>query len=91
MNEQKRKINFHYAIAGDTILCANDTLELTALANAKSYLWNTGDTTKSISVTSPGMFQCELTLYDGRIYKTAPKSVFQNTHDAPAPETDARN
>lgn len=50
-------------IIGDTMSCAGDTLVLTA-ANGTSFLWSTGDTTSSITV-SPDTTTCyHLTIYD---------------------------
>ena len=41
------------AVSGDTSVCAGSSLMLTS-SPAFAYLWNTGDTTQSISVSLPG-------------------------------------
>lgn len=43
-------------ISGGTILCTGDTLTLGGGATNSQYLWSTGDTTYSISVTTPGQY-----------------------------------
>ncbi|HET6245249.1 MAG: S8 family peptidase [Bacteroidetes bacterium] len=40
-----------------SVLCEGKSLMLSSNKNHHSYLWNTGDTTKSIEVLSPGNFQ----------------------------------
>ncbi len=40
----------------DQPLCAGDQLQLDAGAGGSSYLWNTGATTSSITVTAPGIY-----------------------------------
>lgn len=42
-------------VNGNTVICNNDTTHLIA-TGAKYYLWNTGDTTPSISISSPGTY-----------------------------------
>ena len=44
------------AITGDTMPCFGDTTILTAEAGFTNYLWNTGQTTQSISVATPGVY-----------------------------------
>ncbi|MBL0020734.1 MAG: T9SS type A sorting domain-containing protein [Bacteroidetes bacterium] len=45
----------------DVSLCTGATTTLTALSGFTSYLWNTGATTPSISVNTPGTYWCEVT------------------------------
>jgi gliding motility-associated-like protein len=45
----------------DTTVCAGETVELSVPEGAGSYLWNTGDTTASISVIVTGTYSVELT------------------------------
>lgn len=66
---------YHYYISGDSSLCHNDTIILTAPL-AANYLWNTGDTTRSIRVYDAGEFQCTITRFDGKIYQTSPRTIF---------------
>lgn len=46
----KEFCSYHFTVKDSTI-CAGDTAMLTAPAGMKSYLWNTGDTTRSIRVS----------------------------------------
>lgn len=48
-------------VLNDTTLCAGETLVLSVPAGAGSYIWSTGDTTASISVTTTGDYWVELT------------------------------
>ncbi|HYV92878.1 MAG TPA: PKD domain-containing protein [Chitinophagales bacterium] len=43
-------------IGNDTVLCQSSALQLSANISATSFLWSTGETTQSISVTQPGMY-----------------------------------
>jgi hypothetical protein len=45
-------------------LCSGQSLTLTATAGL-SYLWNTGETTQSIVVSTPGSYTCTVTNYCG--------------------------
>lgn len=47
------------ALGADTIVCFGDTLTLSANGGYNTYSWNTGDTTSSIAVTSPGTYIVE--------------------------------
>jgi hypothetical protein len=57
---------------GPTILCEGSSVNLSASAGFKSYLWSTGETTQSINVTRPGTYHvdavdpggCKGTSYD---------------------------
>ena len=53
-------------LTGDTRLCAGGQVQLTAPAGGAPYLWNTGATTASISVTQPGVYEVVYTDSDGR-------------------------
>jgi gliding motility-associated-like protein len=46
---------WEFLAEGDTVLCIGDTSLLIA-SGAFEYLWNTGDTTNSISVSTPGNY-----------------------------------
>lgn len=54
----------------DTALCQrNPQLSLSSsAANAQSYLWNTGDSSQSITVTTPGTYSCYTVLDTCHIY-----------------------
>jgi len=52
------------SIYGDTALCPNEQGVLTAIGTG-SYLWNTGDTSASITVTAPTYYQVQLTDLNG--------------------------
>lgn len=52
-------------IASNNIICTGDNAVLTAPAGAASYLWNTGETTQQITVTSGGNYSCTLTPFQG--------------------------
>ncbi len=45
-------------------LCSGQTIELTASAGT-DYLWNTGETTQTIIVSQPGVYECTVTNYCG--------------------------
>ena len=46
----------NFSLGPDTALCSGDTLMLFAGAPSDTVLWNTGDTTNSIMVTTPGTY-----------------------------------
>lgn len=52
------------AISGPSAFCEGATETLTAIG-VGSFLWNTGDTTPSIAVSSPGFYQVQLTDANG--------------------------
>lgn len=60
-------------ISGENLLCAGETLTLTAdgPCGFDSYLWSTSDTTQSIDVTSDGIYTVTLTNSDGNTLKAA--------------------
>lgn len=45
--------------------CAGNTITLTASQASATYLWNTGATTRSISVTQSGTYYCDITSSNG--------------------------
>lgn len=47
-----------------TAICQGDDVTLTATAGL-SYLWNTGATTQSITVSAAGTYTCDVTMYCG--------------------------
>ncbi|UOQ55686.1 T9SS type B sorting domain-containing protein [Hymenobacter cellulosivorans] len=54
------------SVSGDTLLCPNTTLRLTALnPDALTYQWSTGATTPDIIVTGPGYYKVLLTYSGG--------------------------
>ncbi len=46
----------NFTLGRDTSLCSGDTLLLTAPINNSTYLWNTGENTKSIKVFKSGIY-----------------------------------
>jgi len=67
-------------IIGKNPFCEGDYIELNVNSfSFKSYLWNTGDTTKKIKVTKPGIYSVVSTTQDGCIKSaTAPIDVKTN-------------
>jgi len=45
-------------------LCSGDAIELTSTGGT-SFLWSNGETTQTITVTTPGAYTCEVTSYCG--------------------------
>lgn len=94
-NTVTRAVAEHTAsITGSHNLCDGETLTLTA-SEASAYLWNTGETTQSITVTSPGLYGVTVTDEHGaqdtamhRVYKTTMAPVVKtNLHDICAGES----
>jgi len=56
--------------ASQTTICASDSTVITAAAGY-SYLWNTGDTTQSITTSNAGTYSVTLTTLDGCIDSSA--------------------
>ncbi len=55
----------HATITGQTIICKGDTAYLNAGIGYASYLWNTGDTTQVLKVTTPGTYYVVVTNLGG--------------------------
>ncbi|NPA34483.1 MAG: hypothetical protein GXO48_06110 [Chlorobi bacterium] len=72
----------------DTIYkCINDTVVLDAGPGGSSYLWNTGETTRTINVTTPGKYWVDVTSRaDGCTY-TIPDTVVIVNFPVPDPTT----
>lgn len=53
-------------VTGDrnAVICTNETITLTATAGT-DFLWSTGDTTQSITVSTPGTYSCTVTTFCG--------------------------
>lgn len=45
-----------FSLGGDQIVCPNQPVTLAAGAGYSSYLWNTGETSQTITVTNPGSY-----------------------------------
>lgn len=67
--------------SGSSNLCSGSSMTLTATAGT-SFLWNTGATTQSITVTQPGSYSCTVTNYCGTA-TTEPFVVNNVTPNAP--------
>ena len=52
-------------ITGETEFCADGNTTLTAIGDAISYTWSTGETTPSITVTTPGTYSVTATFAGG--------------------------
>lgn len=52
---------------GDTVMCQGDMLTLFAPVGGASYLWNTGDTTSSINVTTAGYYSVQIIPVQGAL------------------------
>ena len=68
--------------SGSSNLCSGSSMTLTATAGT-SFLWNTGATTQSITVSQPGSYYCTVTNYCGT-GTTEPFVVNNVTPNAPA-------
>lgn len=60
--------------------CEDSSITLNANINNVSYLWNTGETSKEINVSSPGTYSVEVTNINGC---SATKTIILNQIDAP--------
>jgi PKD repeat protein len=78
-------------LGADTVLCLGDTITLSANAGFSSYTWNTGDTTSTIAVTSPGTYFVEEstlsctqtdTIEIGYILCNVPQTAFESNDTA---------
>ena len=47
-------------VSGMTTLCEGESVMLSAPAGLSGYLWSTGETTQSITITESGTFTCEI-------------------------------
>lgn len=59
-----------------TAICAGDNVTLSA-STGLSYLWSTGDTTQSITVSTAGTYTCDVTVYCGTATATFNLTVDQ--------------
>lgn len=48
----------YFSLGADTVLCQNDSLVLGGQPYFFNYLWNTGDTSRFITVSQPGIYWC---------------------------------
>lgn len=42
--------------ASNTVVCSGSTITLTAIGSSSNYIWNTGETTSSIAISSAGIY-----------------------------------
>jgi gliding motility-associated-like protein len=54
-------------IGGDTTICAGESVVLTGPAGYSNHLWNTGETTQSITVSSAGSYSCQVSYPTGNL------------------------
>lgn len=67
---------------GPTTFCAGSSVVLTS-SSATSYLWSTGATTQSITVSTTGSYSVTVTNANGCQATSAPVNVTANTNPAP--------
>jgi gliding motility-associated-like protein len=61
----------------DTVVCAGETILLEGPSGAISYLWNTGDTTSSITVSASGVYMVDVT-FDCGVFSDTAEIVFNS-------------
>lgn len=69
-------------ITGETEFCAGGSTTLTAIGDAISYTWSTGETTPSISVSTPGTYSVTGTFAGGCNCSSSSVTVVE--HELPA-------
>ncbi len=52
-------------VSSSEVLCATQSVTLSARDEARTYLWSTGERTRSISVTAPGLYTLRCVSLDG--------------------------
>lgn len=62
--------NPNVEIIGESMICKNESATLSSNFNFNSYLWSTGDTTKTIDINSPGTYKLTVTNEFGCIDST---------------------
>ena len=72
--------------SGSNNLCSGSSVTLTATAGT-SFLWNTGDTTQSITISQPGSYSCAVTNYCGTA-TSQPFNVNSVTPNSPVAQGD---
>ena len=69
-----------FSLGPDFVLCEGDEIQLQIPVNGTSYLWSTGETTSTISVSSPGTYWGEVNTNCGTVRDTLEiQSVAQPT------------
>ena len=63
--------------SGNSFLCADDTVTLTAQTSANKFLWSTGEDSSFIKVSKPGVFTVTVTNKKGCVATSAP-AIIQN-------------
>src|SRR5690606_16839813 len=58
-----------FSLGPDTFYCNNFTRVLSAFPGAKEYVWNTSDTTETISVSDKGLFWAEVVDTNTCVYR----------------------
>ncbi|UUC45513.1 DUF7948 domain-containing protein [Flavobacterium cerinum] len=64
-------------------ICSNNTIILNASGNYSSYLWSTGATTSSITVSQPGNYTVTVTQNHGMVSCSTTKNISVVTSNAP--------
>ncbi len=73
----------HIGIPDTVAICSNNTILLNASGNYSSYLWSTGATTSSITVSQPGNYSVTVTQNHGAITCSATKNINVVASNAP--------
>jgi gliding motility-associated-like protein len=71
--------DFQFSLGPDLVLCPGEPAVLSAIAGQTNYLWNTGQTTSSITVSQPGTYFVTATGAAG----TASDTLVVTTHLVP--------
>ncbi|MEJ7766465.1 MAG: hypothetical protein WKF89_01550, partial [Chitinophagaceae bacterium] len=67
-----------FFLGQDTLICGRGAITLTASAASARYLWNTGSTAKSITVTATGLYWCEAIHASGCSYRDSIQISFNS-------------
>jgi gliding motility-associated-like protein len=74
-----------FVIGSDTTLCEGDSIQLGSTTNADGFLWNTGDTTRFITVTQNGQYIVEADFGVCGVLKDTVSIQFVNCVPEPEP------
>ena len=66
-----------FNLGADSIICGTQPLTLTVIPAFAKYLWSTGSTSKSINVSSTGLYWCEATNPSGCSYRDSIQITFK--------------
>lgn len=69
-------VDFEFSLGPDLDLCPGESAILTAVKGQSEYLWNTGQTTASVTVNQPGTYWIDVTGPDGSASDTIVVNYF---------------